>query len=177
MTVQAHYWAGESGYAMGDYDGALAKYDDVRNTGGAYATALFEQAGYSMGYAFFKKKQYGEAAIAFRRAIDNTDLPKAQRNDAMMHGRLLLCDQGQRHRDHVVRQGDQQRGDRPRLCPVSERRVPRAEKKYDQKIATLKQLLRDKPNSQYAADAKFQLGKPTSVWRRTLRHWSSTSRW
>lgn len=160
VTVQAHYWAGESGYAMGDYDGALAKYDDVRNTGGAYATALFEQAGYSMGYAFFKKKQYGEAAIAFRRAIDNTDLPKAQRNDAMI--RTGDCYYVTKDNATAITWYDKaiNNGATARDYAQYQKGVCQGlEKKYDQKIATLKQLLRDKPNSQYAADAKFQLGE------------------
>ena len=159
-TVQAHYWAGESNYAMGDYDAALKKYDDVRNAGGAYATALFEQAGYSMGYAFFKQKQYDEAATAFRRAIDNAQLGKPQRDDAMI--RTGDCYYVTKNNATAITWYDKainggavakdyaqyQKG----VCQGLEK------KPYD-KILTLKALLQGKPNSQYAADAKFQLGE------------------
>ncbi len=160
VTVQAHYWGGEAAYAMGDYIGALAKYDAVRNTGGAYASALYEQASYSMGYAFFKQKKYDEAATAFRRTVEHADLPKAQYNDALVRtgdsyyvtknfpAAITWYDKainaGAAARDYAL----YQKG----VCLG-------LDKKNDQKIATLKQLLREKPNSQYAADAKFQLGE------------------
>ncbi|MEO8732941.1 MAG: tetratricopeptide repeat protein, partial [Flavobacteriales bacterium] len=82
-TVNAHYWAGECDYAMGDYTAALGKYDDVRNAGGAYASSLYEQAGYSMGYSYFKLKQYSEAATSFRRGLEASGMSRDQRNDAM----------------------------------------------------------------------------------------------
>jgi TolA-binding protein len=160
VTVQAHFWAGEANYAMGDYDAALAKYDDVRNAGGAYATALFEQAGYSMGYAYFKQKNYGEAATAFRRAIDNASLPKAQRNDAMV--RTGDCYYVMKDNATAVTWYEKAiaNGSSAKDYAMYQKGVCQGlEKQYDKKIATLKQLLRDQPNSQYAADAKFQLGE------------------
>lgn len=160
VTVQAHYWAGESSYAMGDYEAALAKYDDVRNAGGAYATTLFEQAGYSMGYAYFKQKNYGEAATAFRRAIDNASLPKAQRNDAMV--RTGDCYYVMKDNANAVSWYDKAINNNASAKDYAmyQKGVCQGlEKQYDKKIATLKALLRGQPNSQYAADAKFQLGE------------------
>lgn len=159
-TVQAHYWAGESNYAMGNYEAALAKYDDVRNAGGAYASALFEQAGYSMGYAYFKLKQYGEAATAFRRAIDNASLPKAQREDAM--ARTGDCYYVGKDNAAAITWYDKAiaSGAAAKDYAQYQKGVCQGlEKQYDKKIATLKTLLREKPTSQYAADAKFQLGE------------------
>ncbi len=160
VTVQAHYWAGEANYAMGDYNAALAKYDDVRNSGGAYASTLFEQAGYSMGYAFFKKKQYDEAATAFRRAIDNASLPKTQRNDAMI--RTGDCYYVLKDNASAITWYDKAiaAGASAKDYALYQKGVCQGlEKQFDKKIATLKQLLRDQPASQYAADAKFQLGE------------------
>lgn len=160
VNVQAHYWAGEAAYAMGDHQGALAKYDDVRNAGGAYATALFEQAGYSMGYAFFKLKRYNEAATAFRRALDNADLPKAQRDDAMV--RTGDCYYVDKENSQAIAWYDRAiaSGAAARDYALYQKAVCLGlEKKNAEKIATLKQLLREKPGSQYAADAKFQLGE------------------
>lgn len=160
VNVQAHYWAGESDYALGDYDAAMAKYDNVRNAGGAYATALYQQASYSMGYAFFKKKQYDEAATAFRRTVESTDLPKAQRNDALV--RTGDCYYVTKNFAQAITWYDKAiaGGAAARDYAQYQKGVCEGlEKKPEQKIATLKQLLRDKPNSQYAADAKYQLGE------------------
>jgi len=160
VTVQAHYWAGEANYALGRMDAALAKYDDVRNTAGAYATALYQQASYSMGYAYFKQKQYGEAATAFRRAVENNDLPKAQRDDALV--RTGDCYYVTKDNATAVTWYDKAIGQGAAARDYAQYQKGVClglEKKFDQKIATLKQLLREKPNSQYAADAKFQLGE------------------
>ncbi len=159
-TVQAHYWAGESNYALGDYDSALAKYDEVRNVGGAYATALYEQASYSMGYAYFKQKRYGEAATAFRRTVEHSDLPRDQRNDALV--RTGDCFYVTKDFATAITWYDKAiaAGAAARDYAQYQKGVCQGlEKKYEPKITTLKQLLREKPNSQYAADAKFQLGE------------------
>lgn len=160
VTVQAHYWGGESSYAMGDYNGALAGYDNLRNATGAYASALFNQASYSMGYAYFKMKQYGEAATAFRRAVDQGELPKAQKDDALI--RTGDCYYVAKDFTVAVTWYDRaiNNGAAARDYALYQKGVCQGlDKKNDQKIATLKQLLREKPNSQYAADAKFQLGE------------------
>lgn len=159
-TVQAHFWAGESSYALGDYGAALAKYDDVRNAGGAYATALYEQASYSMGYAYFKQKQYGDAATAFRRTVEHADLPAAQRNDAMV--RTGDCFYVTKEFAAAITWYDKAiaAGAAARDYALYQKGVCLGlDKRNDQKIATLKQLLREKPNSPYAADAKFQLAE------------------
>lgn len=160
VTVQAHYWAGECSYALGNYNDALAKYDDVRNTGGAYATALFEQAGYGMGYAYFKQKQYGEAATSFRRAITNGTLPRAQLNDALV--RTGDCYYVEKQLAQAITWYDKAiaKGAAAKDYARYQKGVCQGlDKDYTGKIATLKQLLRENPNSQYAADAKFQLGE------------------
>lgn len=160
VTVQAHYWGGESSYALGDYTGALAKYDNLRNATGAYATSLFNQASYSMGYAYFKMKQYDEAATAFRRAVDQGELPKAQKDDALV--RTGDCYYVTKNFPVAITWYDRAIGSgaAARDYALYQKGVCQGlDKKNEQKAATLKQLLREKPNSQYAADAKFELGQ------------------
>lgn len=159
-TVKARYWAGESEYARGKYDAALARYDAVRNTGGAYAGALYEQAGYSMGYAYFKQKEYAEAAIAFRRALDAGSLSKDQRNDALV--RTGDCYFATKDEGAAVTWYDKAiaAGASASDYAMYQKGICQGLlKKFDEKIATLKKLLSIAPNSQYAADAKYQLGE------------------
>lgn len=160
VTVQAHYWGGESSYAMGDYIGALAKYDNLRNATGAYASALFNQASYSMGYAYFKMRQYDEASTALRRAVDQGELPKAQKDDALV--RIGDCYYVTKNFPVAISWYDRaiNSGAAARDYALYQKGVCEGlDKKNDRKIATLKQLLREKPNSQYAADAKYELGQ------------------
>jgi TolA-binding protein len=159
-NAQAHFWMGESEYAQEHYDAALRKYDDLRNSPGAYATDLYEQASYSMGYAYFKQKDYGEAATAFRRFVDVAGARADQKADAMLRigdSYFVTKDEptaiswydkamagGTTARDYALYQKGVCQG---------------LEKQYNEKIATLKKMLAEKPNSQYAADAKFELGQ------------------
>lgn len=159
-NAQAHYWMGESEYAQGHYDAALRKYDDLRNSSGAYATDLYEQASYSMGYAYFKQEEYGEAATAFRRFVDVPGIAADQKADAMLRigdsyfvGKdeptaITWYDKAIANSTTAKDYAQYQKG----VCQGLEHQ-------YNEKIATLKKLLADKPNSQYAADAKFELGE------------------
>jgi TolA-binding protein len=150
----------ESYYGQGDYSAALRKYDDLRNSTGAYATELYEQSGYGMGYTYFKMKQYGEAATAFRRFVGAEKRATMQRSDAMV--RLGDCyfvtkdnAQAVKWYDDAVKAGAEDRDYalfQKGVCQGLERQFP-------EKIATLKNLLSAQPNSRYAADAKFQLGE------------------
>src|SRR5690606_25579598 len=81
---RAHFWMAESYYGQGDLEAALRKYEELRGSPGAYATDLYEQAGYGMGYALFKQKRYGEAATAFRRYTLSRQGSARQQSDAML---------------------------------------------------------------------------------------------
>jgi TolA-binding protein len=160
VNARAHFWMAESYYGKGDMQAALRKYDDLRNSPGAYATDLYEQAGYGMGYTFFKLKQYDEAAISFRRFVSTRQGEARQRGDAML--RIGDCYfvakdnlQAIRWYDDAIKIGAQDRDYamyQKGVCQGLQRQFP-------EKIATLKGLLSERPDSRYAADAKFQLGE------------------
>lgn len=160
LNARCHYWTAECFYAEEDYTAALRKYDVLRNASGAYATDLYEQAGYSQGYCYFKMKEYPDAATSFRRFVGTTAGDPAQRADAKL--RVGDCyymakDWAQSinwyedalksntsDRDYATYQKGMCQG----LTGL-----------HGAKVETLKKLLADKPNSRYAPDAKFQLGE------------------
>lgn len=160
VTAQAHFWMAESYYGKGDLQGALRKYDDLRNLPGAYASDLYEQAGYGMGYTYFKLKDHGEAAIAFRRFVLSKGGEPRQRADAMMRigdSYFVMRDNAQAQKwydDAMKIQGP----DRD-YAQYQKGVVQGLLRDNNGKIATLKALLNEKPDSRYAADAKFQLGE------------------
>ena len=160
VNAKAHFWMAESYYGQGDLSAALRKYDDLRNSPGAYATELYEQAGYGMGYTYFKMKQYGEAATAFRRYVAAEKKATPQRADAMV--RIGDCyfvtkdnAQAVRWYDDAVKAGTDDRD-----YALYQKGVCQGlDRQFNEKIATLKNLLSAQPDSRYAADAKFQLGE------------------
>jgi TolA-binding protein len=160
VNAQAHYWMAESYYGQNDLAASLRKYDDLRNSPGAYSTELYEQAGYGMGYAFFKLKQYDEASVAFRRYAGARTGEARQRADAMLRTGdcffvLKQNEQAVKWYDDAMRTGSPDRDYAMYQKGVCQGLLSLRE----QKIATLKALLTEKPDSRYAADAKYQLGE------------------
>ncbi len=160
INARAHYWMAESYYGKGDYAAALRKYDDLRNAPGAYSTDLYEQAGYGMGYVFLKQKQYDEAAVSFRRYVQARRGEARQRADAMLrtgdcYFALKDNEQAVKWYDDAMRTGSPDRDYAMYQKGVCQGLLRR----YPEKIATLRALLAEMPNSRYAADAKFQLGE------------------
>lgn len=160
VNARAHFWMAESYYGKGDLPAALRKYDDLRNSPGAYSTELYEQAGYGMGYAFYKLKQYDEAAIAFRRYIGGKQGEARQRADAML--RTGDCyyvakdyTQALKWYDDAMRTGSPDRD----YAQYQKGVCLGLLQKQTEKITTLKGLLSTSPDSPYAADSKFQLGE------------------
>lgn len=160
VNAKAHFWMAESYYGQGDYSAALRKYDDLRNSAGAYATELYEQAGYGMGYTFFKMKQYGEAATAFRRYVAAEKRATPQRADAMV--RIGDCYFVTKENTQAVRWYDEavKAGTDDRDYALYQKGVCQGlDRQFNEKIATLKNLLSAQPDSRHAADARFQLGE------------------
>lgn len=159
-AAKAHFWQGESYYAQGEYDQALKKYDDIRNSSGAYSTSLYEEASYSQGYCYFKMKQYDEAATSLRRYVGAPGITKERKADAMLRiGDAYFVSKDEptaiKWYDDAIANGTKDRD----YAMFQKGVCQGLEKQNDAKIATLKKLLDEKPGSQYAADAKFQLGE------------------
>lgn len=160
VNAKAHYWMAESYYGQGDLPAALRKYDDLRNSPGAYSTDLYEQAGYGMGYTYFKLKDYAEASTAFRRYVVAKKGESRQRADAMLRTGdcyFVMKDNAQAIKwyDDAMRTGSPDRDYAMYQKGVCQGLM----RQYNEKVATLKSLLTEKPDTRYAADAKYQLGE------------------
>lgn len=160
VNAKAHYWMAESYYGQGDLPAALRKYDDLRNSPGAYSTDLYEQAGYGMGYTYFKLKDYGEASTAFRRYVGAKKGESRQRADAMLRTGdcyFVMKDNAQAIKwyEDAMRTGSPDRDYAMYQKGVCQGLL----RQYNEKVATLKSLLTEKPDTRYAADAKYQLGE------------------
>ncbi|MCB0769933.1 MAG: tetratricopeptide repeat protein [Flavobacteriales bacterium] len=160
VNAKAHFWMAESYYGQGDYSAALRKYDALRNSPGSYATELYEQAGYGMGYTFFKMKDHDEAATSFRRFVGGKQGEVAQRADAML--RIGDCYfvtkdnvQAIKWYDDAIRTGAKDRD----YAQYQKGVCQGLQGQFNEKVATLKNLLSTMPDSRYAADAKFQIAE------------------
>lgn len=160
VTAEAHFWMAESYYGKGDLQAALRKYNDLRNSPGAYATELYELAGYGMGYTYFKLKQYDEAVVSFRRFLAGRSDQARQRSDAML--RLADSYFVMKDNEQAIKWYEEAiRANAPdRDYAMYQKGVCQGlQRQFAEKIATLRKLLTERPDSRYAADAKFQLGE------------------
>ena len=160
VNAKARFWKGESYYGAGDLEAALNEYGSLRTAPGAYATDMYEQAGYSTGYAYFKMKKYGDAATAFRRFIASGKAAKEQRADAMLRvgdAFFVTKDNAQAIKwyDDAIRAGAADKD----YAMYQKGVCYGLQNQFQEKVSTLKALLAERPNSRYAADAKFQLAE------------------
>lgn len=160
VNAQVHYWKGESNYRLKEYQGALLNYDDLRNSTGSFATDLYEQASYSMGYCYFKQKDYANAMTAFRRFLNAGEGEALQQSDAML--RTADCYYVRKELDDAINWYNKaiRLGTVQRAYAQYQRAVCMGLKNDLQgKVSTLENLLDVTPNSRYAGDARFQLGE------------------
>ena len=160
LNAQCHYWTAECFYAEEDYAAALRKYDVLRNGSGAYATDLYEQAGYSQGYCYFKMKDYADAATSFRRFVGTNAGNADQRADAKLRiadSYFVTKDPAQAITwyDDALRSGTKDRD----YALFQKGLCQGLAGNHNGKIETLKKLLADSKNSRFAPDAKYQLGE------------------
>ncbi|MDX9750032.1 MAG: tetratricopeptide repeat protein [Flavobacteriales bacterium] len=160
INAMAHYWMAESYYGKGDLQAALRKYDELRNSPGAYATELYEQAGYGMGYTYFKLKDHAEAAVSFRRFVMANTGDQRQRADAMM--RIGDCAFVARDNATALRWYEDAirlQGPDTDYARYQKGVVQGLLRDHAGKVATLTALLNEQPGSRFAADARFQLAE------------------
>ena len=91
-TALAHYWKGESFYQLHEkagisygIDSSITSYKAFLTTPGAINNNEFFAANYNLGYANFKKANYAEANVWFRKYVGlKSNEPKEKMNDAYL---------------------------------------------------------------------------------------------
>src|ERR1035437_1642559 len=91
-TSLAHYWKGESYYLLAEKNGiayeldsAITGYKTFLTSPGAINNNEFYAANYNLGYANFKKANYSEANVWFRKYVGlKSNEPKEKMNDAYL---------------------------------------------------------------------------------------------
>ncbi len=70
LTASARYWRAEAKYRSGDYNSAISGFNQFLQSPGAFSTPEYNEAYYSLGYAYFKLEDYDHAGSAFRKYQD-----------------------------------------------------------------------------------------------------------
>jgi TolA-binding protein len=157
----AKYWKGESHYQLKNFEQAAASFNDYLLSPGAFNTKVYDRAHYNLGYSYFKLKNYEEAIKWLRKFINITDTDKSSYL-ADAYNRLGDCyfirrtywqaiDNYDKALELDLRSQDYSLFQRGFALGLLNR--------PEKKIATLKRLLQNYPESGYIDDAYFEIGK------------------
>ncbi len=89
-TALARFWKAESHYRSNKYDQAVLGYNAFLRTPGAYNLDKYPIAQYNTAYAYFKKENYNDASVWFRKYIDRNKSNLSERT-ADAYNRLGDC--------------------------------------------------------------------------------------
>lgn len=159
IRSQAMFWEGESFFRLEQYEKAIETHQRFQLLQGAFSLAEYNMANYTTGYAHFKLKNYTPAITAFRKFIQDRNIDKTLRNDSY----LRIGD------SYFITQDYNAAIDfYDRAIALESRDVDYAifqksvalgvTGRFDGKINALQELLRKYPNTNYADNARYELG-------------------
>jgi tetratricopeptide (TPR) repeat protein len=89
IRARAIYWRGESYYRLGDYDRAIADYQEYMGIPGASATDEYRMVRYNLGYAWYNTEEYQKALNMFKSYESD---PDKRRPDVLADARNRIAD-------------------------------------------------------------------------------------
>ena len=155
--ADALYWKGEALFQKGDYNNAANSYRMSIINGGVNS----QRALYGIGYTLFQQKRYPEARKEFKNFIDNS-IGEYKEIIADAFNRIADCHFYQREyttADHYYNMSiaaDSSACDFPLYRSALAQGLS---DRYNDKVITLKTLLAKYPNSVYAEQAFYEMGR------------------
>ncbi|MCK3685245.1 tetratricopeptide repeat protein [Maribellus sp. YY47] len=161
INARALYWKSEALYRSGDYNAAILAYNRFEQTPGATATSESGTANYNLGYAYLKMNDEEAAFRQFSQFVSKSsgsDQPKK----ADAYNRLGDYYFQKAKYDQAVE--NYQQAYNMRIFDADYALLQIAfcqglQRKHQEKIDNLNRLLSDFPQSEYADDALYELGR------------------
>lgn len=160
INALAEFWKAESNYRLNNFEGAIENYTKFIFEPNAVLTEQLNNAHYGIGYSYFKKEDYTNAAIWFRKFTAYKDEKNTKKlNDAFARtgdcyfitkdllNAIVYYDEALKIKSTS--------NDYPLFQKASSLGI---QAKYDQKTELLNQLIKEYPKSSYIDDAKYELG-------------------
>lgn len=155
--ADALFWKGEALYRKGDYVNAANNYRMSMAKGGVNSN----RAQYGVGYTLFQQERYSDARKEFVAFVDNS-IGENKETIADALNRVADCYFYQREYEIADQYYKMSISADSSVCDFPLYRSALAQglsKKYDEKINTLKNLLEKYPNSVYAEQAFYEMGR------------------
>ena len=84
FTARATFWKGETEFTIADYANAAISYKQFLAMAKSSTTPEYKNSFYNLAYAYFKMKEYDQAATAFQMHIDKVKEDKVRLTDAYL---------------------------------------------------------------------------------------------
>ena len=84
FTARALYWKAESEYTLNRIDDAILTFKQFEQSSAASNLPEYSDLNYNLGYAYFKKKNYDQAANYFGRYTKSSNTDAVRKEDAYM---------------------------------------------------------------------------------------------
>ena len=160
LEASTLFWRGEAYYKLKDYTKASTDFETFVNSIGARNCDEFNLAHYNVGYSFFTKKEYDKALTWFRKYINLESENQTLIADAT--NRIGDCYFNQRNFENATQNYAKVyalNGPGADYACFQEGFIQGLQKDYPKKISTLEKLIKTFPQSEYIADAKYEIGR------------------
>lgn len=160
IKALCYYWMGEAYYRLKDYDNAEKYYNTFILSPGSIEKAEYKIAHYNLGYTFFKRNNYAESIVWFRKYESIIKENSRLKGDAC--NRIGDCYFMQRDYDKAIsfyRQAMSIDAIDSDYALFQVGFCSGLKRNYDEKIKTLNSLVRTYPQSPYVDDALYELAR------------------
>ena len=161
IAALSRYWQAESYYQQQNFEKAAASYNRFLLSPGAYNTEVYNRAHYHLGYTHFQLEDYSDASQWFRKYISGTNAEKNQYL-ADTYNRLGDCYFIRRNHEQAIHYYNRaiEIDIRSQDYSLFQKGFAQGLQNHpEKKIATLKRLVDNYPESGYIDDAYFEMGR------------------
>lgn len=177
LKARALYWKAEALYRTGEYRSSADIYTQFLGTAGAFSLPEYKDAEYNLAYALFKQEEYRQAATHFRNYIHGT---KEERSEKLADAFNRLGDYYFLNSQYDLAAQNYRSSYDMQTFETDYALYQLAfcqglQHNQQAKINSLQRLLDGFPDSEYADDALFELGRAyerTGSYAEASRHYS-----
>ncbi len=158
LAAEADFWIAESFYRLGNYWGAMKYFKQFLNSPYSKDSEYKHKSLYNLGYVYFKRDDYANAVIYFKRYINEIGGASKMANDALI--RIADCYMISKDFGNAISYYDKalQINKIESDYALNQKATAQgALGRFNDKIKTLNALIRNYPRSNLADDAKFEI--------------------
>jgi len=156
----ALFWRGESYFRKKEYAKAASDYQSFLNSLGSRNSGEYNTAHYNLGYCYFSEKKYNEALNWFRKYTNLEEKNKTLIADANNRiGDCYFYNRDFKNAEKSYATVFALKGPGADYACFQQAFVEGLQKNYQGKIATLQKLIKTFPQSEYLADAMYEIGR------------------